>query len=107
MHITVDVLKTLIKDELATVSDVRVITHIQGLLVEPHVLLRAWDYGKEGQMYPCWFVLRDENSGSEIAYCEQGFGPRCPWGLVSSDSVFVTMGMDSGWHHKFLDAFFE
>ena len=105
MLITAQMLNTLIADELATVSDSRVISHIRNMLIEPHVLLRTWDYSPNTQ-YPCGFVLKDEQSGAEIAYCEDGFGPRCPWGLVSS-GVDDGMGMDSGWYQTFMDAFFD
>jgi len=98
-------LSALIASELATVSDSRVIAHVRNMLIEPHVLLRTWNYGPNTQ-YPCWFVLKDEQSGAEIAYCEYGFGPRCPWGLVSS-GIDDSMGMDSGWFQTFLDAFFD
>src|SRR5262249_17538203 len=109
MSVTARVLKTLIEGELAGVSDARVIQHILGMLVEPHVVFRNWDYGEPGQQYPCWFVLKDAQSSGEIAYCEYGFGPRCPWGLVSSadEEQYRSMGMDSGWFMTFLDAFFE
>jgi hypothetical protein len=107
MTITSEDLKTLIEVELATLSDVRVVAHIRAMLVEPHVLLRGWDYGEPGQQYPCWMVLMDDRSGGEIAYCEYGFGPRCPWGLVSSAKEYQSMGMDSGWYTSFLDAFFN
>ena len=102
-------LKILIEGELATLSDDRVIAHIRSMLIEPYVLLRYWDYGEPGQQYPCWMVLRDDHSGGEVAYCEYGFGPRCPWGLVSSGSEpkYQSMGMDSGWFTSFLDAFFD
>ena len=106
MPISAEILKTLIEGELATVSDARVIAHIRGMLVEPHAVLRTWDYGEPGQQYPCWMVLRDAHSGGEIAYCEYGFGPCSPWGLVSSGE-HQSMGMDSGWFNTFLDAFFE
>jgi hypothetical protein len=110
MLIDADTLRTLIESELANVSDARVIEHIRGMLVEPNVVLRSWDYGEPGQKYPCWMVLKDASrSGGAIAYCEYGFGPRCPWGLVSSgdDVKDQSMGMDSGWFTTFLDAFFE
>jgi hypothetical protein len=84
MSVTARVLETAIEGELAGVSDSRVVQHIRGMLVAPHVVLRNWDYGEPGQQYPCWFVLQDAQSSGEIAYCEYGFGPRCPWGLVSS-----------------------
>jgi hypothetical protein len=106
MPISAEILKALIESELATVSDARVIVHIRGMLVEPHSVLRLWDYGEPGQQHPCWTVL-SEHSGGEIAYCEHGFGPRNPWGLVSSGCEHQSMGMDSGWFTTFLDAFFE
>jgi hypothetical protein len=109
MPVTARILEALIESELATVSDKRVLGHIRGMLVEPHVVLCNWDYGEPGQQYPCWFVLRDAHSGGEIAYCEYGFGPRCPWGLVSfgREEKDRSIGMDSGWFTTFLDAFFE
>lgn len=109
MPITARVLEASIESELATVSDERVVGHIRGMLVEPHVVLCNWDYGERGQQYPCWFVLRDTHSGAEIAYCEYGFGPRCPWGLVGSGPGEKDrhVGMDSGWFATFLDAFFD
>jgi hypothetical protein len=109
MSITAEVLRALIDGELANVSDARVIAYIRGMLVEPYVVQRSWDYGEPGQQYPCWMVLSDPSSGGEIAYCEHGFGPRCSWGLVSSGrgEGVESMGMDSGWYRTFLDAFFE
>jgi hypothetical protein len=110
MPIDADELKTLIECELENLTDVRVIAHIRGLLVEPKVVLRDWDYGPPGEQYPCWAVLNDDRSNTGIAYCEQGFGPRCPWGLVwlgSEEHRHMSIGMDSGWYPTFLDAFFE
>jgi hypothetical protein len=102
-------IKELIERELSTVSDNRVVSHIRGMLIEPYMILRAWDYGENGQQYPCWMVLKDLTSSGEIAYCEFGFGPKCPWGLVSSGEALEnrSMGMDSGWFTSFLDAFFD
>ncbi|CAG0933531.1 hypothetical protein TFLX_03094 [Thermoflexales bacterium] len=61
--------------------------------------------GKKGQTYPCWIVLEHKESNTGIAYCDYGFGPKDPWGLVflSGDS----MGMDSGWFSSLEDAFRE
>jgi len=109
MPITASVLGTLIENELAGLSDPRVVQHVRGMLVEPHVVLLDWDYGNPGEQYPCWIVLGDSQSANEIAYCEYGFGPRCPWGLVTyqREKEVRSMGMDSGWFTSFLDAFFE
>jgi hypothetical protein len=107
MPVSAEVLKSLIESELATVSDARVTAHVRRALVEPHVVLCNWDYGEPGQQHPCWIVLKDAHSGGEIAYCEDGFGPRSPWGLITSVDGDRSMGMDSGWFTTFLDAFFD
>lgn len=101
-------IKELIEREISTVSDSRVVTHIRKMLIEPYVILRNWDYGEKGQQYPCWMVLKDIESLGKIAYCEFGFGPKCPWGLVSSGTApeNQSMGMDCNWLSSFLDAFF-
>lgn len=110
MTVDAETLKAMIEAEVATLSDARVVTHILSMLVEPHVVLRGWDYGTPGQQYPCWNVLNDSShSGAVIAYCEFGFEPKCPWGLVGSGTAPADsqMGMDSGWFSSFLDAYFE
>jgi hypothetical protein len=59
MPVDANVLKALIERELAGLSDARVLAHIRGMLIEPYVLLRSWDYGEPGQQHPCWMVLND------------------------------------------------
>jgi len=107
MPIDAKILTQLIDREVASLTDVRVVTHIRGMLLEPCVVLLDWDYGEPGQQYPCWMVVNDAKSGGEIVYCEHGFGPRCPWGLVCSSTNGRHMGMDSGWFTTFLDVFFD
>jgi hypothetical protein len=109
MAVDPETLKSLIERELESLSDARVLAHIRGLLIEPEVVLREWDYGKPGEKYPCWTVLEHPPSETGIAYCEYGFGPRCPWGLVSlEESEEVgSIGMDSGWFTSLLNAYFE
>ena len=101
-------LKKLIDLEIASVRDRRIADYVRRLLVEPSITMRGWDYGSPGEEYPCWTVLDDGVGG--IAYCEQGFGPRCPWGLVFTSGEAdrpMSMGMDSGWFPTFLEAFFD
>lgn len=102
-------LRSLIEHELEHLSDTRVSANIRSLLVEPRAILRDWNYGNPGQQYPCWEVLNDDpsNSGTGIAYCESGFGPERPWGLVSLNGAHMSMGDDSGWFSTFLDAYFN
>lgn len=109
MSIDAQTLMAMIDGELATVSDARVTAHVRALLVEPTVTMRRWDYGREGERYPCWTVLRHPASNTGIAYCEQGFGPHSPWGLVflEGDEGRTSIGMDYCWYTTFLQVFFE
>jgi len=95
MGVTAASLTALIDGEISALKDPRVINHIRGLLVPPEAQMRPWDYGTPGESYPC------------IAYCESGFGPSTPWGLISVQGKYMSMGMDSGWFKRFLDAYFE
>jgi hypothetical protein len=104
--VTASFIKQLIDEELSGVTDVRVQRHVRSLLVEPDVILRAWDYGEPGQQYSCWDVLKHTSSNTGICYCEQGFGPTAPWGLVFL-SGRTSMGMDSGWYPTIMEAYFE
>lgn len=97
----------LIEREVASLSDARVIDHIRSLLVLPNVVMREWDYGKEPMSYPCWSVLEHPKTNTGIAYCESGFGPRSPWGLVFLSGPHMSIGMDAGWFAYFLEAYFE
>jgi hypothetical protein len=101
--------RALVEVELTSLGDDRVASHISKLLVFPHIVLRPWDYGPAGTSYPCWSVLEHPASGTGIAYCEFGFGPGTPWGLVAlaGEPGEMSMGMDCGWYLTFLDAYFE
>lgn len=106
MPMNAESLKLLIREELMRIQDARIIAHIQSMLIEPYAIMRRWDYGEVGQRYLCWMVLKDSATGAEIAYCEEGFGPKCPWGLVSSGER-QSMGQDSAWFRTFMDAYFD
>jgi hypothetical protein len=109
-HVTVTALRIaeLVEYELQAVTDRRVVDHIRDLLVRPEPVMRDWDYGAEGEAYACWAVLNHPRSNTSIAYCESGFGPRRPWGLVFlHDPDSMSIGQDSGWFDSFLHAYFE
>jgi hypothetical protein len=97
----------LLESELAVLSDRRVSDQIRKLRVSPRRELRAWDYGAPGESFPCWLVLEHPESNTGIGYCEYGFGPVSPWGLLVLEGKHVSMGMDSGWYQHFLSAYFE
>ena len=107
MTATSQLIRNLVEAELSLISDVRIKSHIRGLLVEPQVIMRAWDYGRPDEAYPCWTVLDHPVSNSGIAYCESGFGPRTPWGLIALSGPHMSIGMDSGWFASLADAYFE
>lgn len=109
MTIDAQTLTAMIERELAMTSDARVTAHVRALLVEPTITMRRWDYGREGERYACWTVLRHPASNTGIAFCEQGFGPRSPWGLVflEGDEARTSIGMDCSWYTTFLQTFFE
>lgn len=73
-------------------------------LVRPRLEDREWDYGVEGQTFPCWICLEDRDLNTAIAFCDEGFGPADPWGLISIDGKHTSMGMDSGWFATLEDA---
>jgi hypothetical protein len=63
---------------------------IEPNLGPPNPVMRGWDYGTDDEAYPCWSLLEHKASNTGIAYCESGFGPGSPWGLVFSGSRGVT-----------------
>ena len=108
MELTASRVQELLEHELSVLTDHRVLKHIRRLVVPPSPVIRAWDYGAEGEAYPCWAVLSHVPSNTGIAYCASGFGPKRPWGLVFlSGTEHRSIGMDSGWYEHFLDAYFE
>lgn len=100
----------LVEDELRMVRDSAVRDQIQALLVNPAKRDCRWDYwewdkAKYEETYPCWTVMTDTAGGRlAIVYCEHGFGPACPWGLIRMDEDTPSMGQDSGWSSTFLEA---
>jgi hypothetical protein len=109
MTVGAGTLRDLIGRELAGLHDERVIRHIRAHLVEPMPELRTWDYGEPGQQYTCWIVFRHAASNTGIAFCEQGFGPSRPWGLlwIGGEGNPLSIGQDSGWFENFLKTYFD
>jgi hypothetical protein len=82
--------EALVDAELGRVGDVTVRTLIQSARVPVRCELRPWDYGEPGQTFPCWIVL--EAGEVAVAYCDQGFGPKSPWGLLWVRGAQLNMG---------------
>lgn len=102
-------LQALIEGELTKLGDDRIAAHVGSLLVEPVPVLRPWDYGEAGEKFITWTVLFDRvRSETGIAYCEHGFGPEAPWGLVfqgDDETEPSSIGMDSQWFPTFVEAY--
>ena len=95
--LTTDEVSSLVQKELDHITDPALLNRIRELLVTPYPVERNWDYGKVGERFICWTVLEDPPSNTGIAYCEQGFGPSDPWGLVFLSGEYMSIGMDSRW----------
>ena len=97
MHLDQDQIARLVHEQLDRCEDRDTRRQIDQLLVAPRRELRDWDYGEPGEQYPCWVVLEHPASDTAIAYCQQGFGPEHPWGLLALSGPHMSIGMDSGW----------
>jgi hypothetical protein len=96
---------TLVVEQLSRIGDSLLAARIQELLVEPNPVSRAWHYGAPREKFICWTVLEHRPSNTGIAYCEQGFGPTYPWGLVFLSGLYTSIGMDSAWFSSLEEAF--
>jgi hypothetical protein len=66
------------------------------VLVEPTLHAVPWDYGEDDERFDCWIVADlCPWRPYVVAYCEQGFGPAYPYGVIEAD--LSTMGMDAQW----------
>ncbi len=97
-----------VDEDLANLHDSRVRAGITAFRVAPPTAIRlGWDYGKPGETFDGWLVFSDPEQRTGIAYCDQGFGPTRPWGLINTGETCPSMGMDSGWFRRFLDAYLD
>jgi hypothetical protein len=96
-----------VKKELARIADPALVAAIRRLLVPPYPVDRDWDYGRPGEKYACWTVLEHAPSKTGIAYCDSGFGPSYPWGLVFLSGEQMSIGPDYCWYASLEDAMRE
>lgn len=90
-------IEKLVTQQLERISQRELVETIHRLLVPVRCEEREWDYGAPNQTYPCWIVAEHRPSNTAVAYCEFGFGPKYPWGLLFIDGPHSSMGMDCGW----------
>ena len=105
MDTTVLQIKEIVHGQMMQIHDSLVKSELEKLMIEPNLHLRKWDYGSNGEVFNCWTIAVDESTDTSIIYCEYGFGPQCPWGLVSSSELYF--GMDSGWFTSLVDCFLD
>ncbi|MBJ7485814.1 hypothetical protein [Brevundimonas sp.] len=99
-----------IDSELSRLTDDNAKQAVLHRRVDPRPITLDWEYGTAGQQFDGWVVFDHEaESDTLIVYCEHGFGPTFPWGLVfaSAQDGRRSMGMDSGWFSSFMDAFWD
>jgi hypothetical protein len=87
----------LVDRELAGIRDPAVRDLVRRLRIEPFPVDRDWDYGAPDERYECWTILEHRPSNTGVAYCDAGFGPASPWGLVFLGGQHMNIGMDSAW----------
>jgi hypothetical protein len=83
--------------EIVRIAQPELVACIRKHLVQLRCEQREWDYGSPGLSYPCWIFAEHPASNTAFAYCEQGFGPGTPWGLLSIRGQHMSIGMDSAW----------
>lgn len=105
--LTKEIIQQKVDAELKLITDENTLGKLKPFLVTPRCELRGWDYGELGQTFPCWIVLNHLSSNTCIAYCEQGFGLRCPWGLLGITGEYLSIGSDYSWFSTFEEAFLD
>jgi hypothetical protein len=99
-----DRIEQLVDAELVRIQDRDLVCRVRALLVTPHLVEREWAYGAPNQICVCWTVLEHRASNTGIAYCDTGFGPNFPWGLVFLSGPRMSIGMDSAWYETLEEA---
>lgn len=94
-----------VDEQVARIADPKVVESLKKFLVAPRCEMRDWDYGEPGEQFPCWIVFEHATSNACIAYCEQGFGPVMPWGILLLRGNNRSMGMDCNWSETLEEAF--
>jgi len=100
---TAATIQHLVDEQLASIADAEMREALLRFLIAPECQHRNWDYGHNGERYPCWLVARLPATDTAIAYCEHGFGPDFPWGIVALSGEW--MGPDGAWHVSLERAF--
>jgi hypothetical protein len=104
MRIPLPDVDAILRAAINDISDSNVVAELSKYLVVPRLVMRDWDYAEDTK-YPCSIVAIDSATQTAIAYCEFGFGPGTPWGILNEPSQHNEMGMDCCWYSSLEDAF--
>lgn len=99
------IVRARVDEQIAKISNAKLAETLKKFLVAPRCEMRDWDYGEPGEQFPCWIVFEHEKSNACIAYCEQGFGPATPWGVLLLRGNNRSMGLDCNWSETLEEAF--
>jgi hypothetical protein len=86
---------TLVEVELSRMQDAKVVALAREFGIEPRCEVRSWSYAENE--HSCWLIFAHPESNTGVAYCEEGFGPARPWGLLWLTGDHLFMGDDSAW----------
>jgi hypothetical protein len=88
--------KQMVGEQLAGIVDPHLRDEARRVLIEPMLRDVPWDYGEEGEAFACWIIADFRPSHPYVAaYCDRGFGPEVPFGIIDAD--LSSMGMDAQW----------
>ncbi|GEM_PF-1972583 len=105
MQNKINILNKIVAEQMSQIKDPLVRSSLEEILIEPVQHFRKWDYGEINEELECWTIATEKFYDTSIVYSEFGFGPKCPWGLVTaSDNYF---GMDSGWFKSLKECFLD
>jgi hypothetical protein len=93
----------LVDAELGRIADSALRDALRTYLVVPERHERDWEYAATEVRYPCWLVASCPVDDWCIVYCEHGFGPEDPWGMLQLSNE--RMLSDACWHVSLEHAF--
>jgi len=102
MNIDANGVADLVQSELGRVSEAKVLRLLAKYGVALRMESRPWGYADK--VFPCWIVFEHRASNTGVAYCEEGFGPKKPWGLLWLNGDYPYMGDDTQWFARLGDA---
>lgn len=103
MKLDSELIQNLVEEQISGIKDNDRQSALRAIIVDPYVELREWDYA-ENTKYQCWIIAKPKNDDHVFAYCNEGFGPNTPWGIIKKDSN-GSMGPDACWHTFLEDLF--